>query len=133
MLTIPKAFTKFDVLMPNGIKLLGINDDDEAQRAAFFLREALNVAGIDPSYYMTKLEEAVEATKAKQAALAPPPGKSKPFTTVAALYLAEKQLDNGRKTLEDKQATFDAFVELFGNMDFNSIDAEQATLIRASV
>lgn len=126
MLTIPTAFTKFDVLMPNGIKLLGIEDDDEAQRAAFFLREALGVAGIDPAYYVTKLEEAVEATKAKQANQATATGKSKPFSKVAALYLAEKQLDNGRKTLEDKQATFDTFVELFGDDDFNAVGAEQA-------
>lgn len=33
MLTIPKAFTKFEVLMPNGIKLLGINDDGWQQSA----------------------------------------------------------------------------------------------------
>ena len=126
MLTIPTAFTKFDVLLPNGIKLLGIDDDSEAQRAAFFLREALNVAGIDPSYYMTKLEEAVEATKAKQAAQAPATGKSKPFNKVARMYLDEKRLDNGSKTLEDKQRTFDTLVELFGDMDFNAFGAEQA-------
>lgn len=126
MLTTPTAFTKFDVLLPNGIKLLGINDDSEAQRAAFFLREALNVAGIDPSYYMTKLEEAVDATKAKQAAQAPAAGKSKPFSKVARMYLDEKRLDNGGKTLEDKQRTFDTLVELFGDMDFNAFGAEQA-------
>lgn len=126
MLTIPTAFTKFDVLLPNGIKLVGINDDSEAQRAAFFLREALNVAGIDPSYYMTKLEEAVEATKPKQAAQAPSTGKSKPFSKVARMYLDEKRLDNGGKTLEDKQRTFDTLVELFGDMDFNAFGAEQA-------
>ena len=126
MLTIPTAFTKFDDLLPNGIKLLGIDDDSEAQRAAFFLREALNVAGIDPSYYMTKLEEAVEATKAKQAAQTPETGKSKPFSKVARMYLDEKRLDNGGKTLEDKQRTFDTLVELFGDMDFNAFGAEQA-------
>lgn len=126
MLTIPTAFTKFDVLLPNGIKLFGINDDDEAQRAAIFLRETLKVAGIEPSHYMTVLEEAVEATKAKQAAQAPTAGKSKLFSKVARMYLDEKRLDNGGKTLEDKQRTFGTFVELFGDLDFNGIGAEQA-------
>lgn len=126
MLTIPTAFTKFDVLMPNGIQLLGINDDDEAHRAAIFLRETLAVAGIEPSHYMAVLEEAVEATKAEQAARGPAVGKSKPFSKVARMYLDEKRLDNGGKTLEDKQRTFGTFVELFGDLDFNGVGAEQA-------
>ncbi|WP_298826516.1 hypothetical protein [uncultured Piscinibacter sp.] len=126
MLNLPAILSKFDVVLPNGIKLMGIDDDIEARRAATFLRDVLSTAGSGERDYTAALDDAAQAARMVSASHAPAAGKSKPFSKVAAMYMAEKQLDNGRKTLDDKQATFDTFVELFGDMDFNTIAAEQA-------
>jgi integrase len=127
-----EALRKLEVLLPSGARITDIKTDDDARLAALMLR-AVDVGAdagaildaLQPTLGVSaesSLERLVALAQSRSAAV----GASKPFSTVAKLYMAEKALDNSVKTREDKSATFAAFQAMHGDQDFNAVSAEQA-------
>ncbi|QDJ38370.1 hypothetical protein CBR67_17710 [Bordetella hinzii] len=72
-------------------------------------------------------QQATEATQAVQVVSASPAiPKTKLFSKVKDFYLEEKKQFNGEKTLDEKAGKYQEFIDLFGDLDFNSIRAETA-------
>ncbi len=81
------------------------------------------------------LLEQAQKLKAETAAASPAPGpnspstpkaKTKLFSEVVPLYIAEKALDNTPKTLEEKRATYTEFQRLFTDGDVGGFESEHA-------
>lgn len=51
---------------------------------------------------------------------------TKPLTNAIADYLAQKALENSVKTLKEKESTYNKFINLYGDIDTNSVSAETA-------
>jgi integrase len=129
------TFRKLDVVFPNGMEFKNINTDDDLERLnklidtpainEFFRQSAEGLARV-------RAERAVEvgapaASPVAQAAVAPAQtARTKPFSEVVKLYLAQKKLENVAKTLEEKETTYTEFQTLFGDADLNSLGSEQA-------
>ncbi|MBV2157540.1 hypothetical protein EUC41_10090 [Achromobacter denitrificans] len=79
------------------------------------------------------LGQAAKSQAAKQAAAAaptatpaPPAIQTKRYSAVVDLYLEEKRLSNGQKTIIEKTSKYTEFQQLFGDHDMNSIVAQTA-------
>ncbi len=117
-----KAFKKdgreFDAEFPDGTKLTGINTDDDLRRAKELMLSRIEAIGpIEPHYAPTR-----EQTRPA------PTFKGKRFLAATKPYMEEMATDdiNNLKTREDKEATYAAFAEQFGNPYMGSIDKNHA-------
>ena len=124
-----------DVVLPNGIQFNNIDTDDDLGRFMKIVDEPTIKAFLAQSaegLVRVQSERAAYAQHAASAAIAqtppftPPAARTKPFSAVVKLYLAQKKLENVAKTLEEKEATYGGFQALFGDVDTNSLGSEQA-------
>jgi integrase len=124
---------KLDVEFPSGFKISNVHTADDYER----LKELL--ARGDVQQFLKESTARIADVQAHLGiaptdASAPPPGpvapakaRTKIFSEVVGLYLAEKKLDNTRKTIEEKQSTYNEYARLFTDADMNSMGDEQAT------
>ena len=119
------TFKKFDLVLPSGVQVNNINTDDDVTRVQKLFD--------DPN--VKYLLEQAQKLKAATAAASPfpvagspsaPKAKTKLFSEVVPLYLAEKALDNTPKTLEEKRATYAEFERLFTDADIGVFESEHA-------
>lgn len=116
---------RFDLILPNGLEVRNLNTDEDVRRFQDLVQ--------DPVIQHLLREAAIAKEKKKEAAASSPPSppekitaKTKLFSEAVTLYMAEKKHDNSPKTLLEKSSTLDEFKAFFGDVDLNSIGAEQA-------
>ena len=116
---------KFDVIFPSGLTVRDINTDDDLDRLGRFMempqvKQQLASTPLPPTQG-EPLKEA-PALRAPSALVQ----RSKLFSDVVSLYVAEKALDNTAKTIKEKKSCFDEVVKYFGDHDINKYNAETA-------
>lgn len=116
---------KFDLVFPGGVQVNNINTDDDVTRVQKLFDDP-NVKYLLEQ--AQKLKAATAAASPAPAAGSPsaPKAKTKLFSEVVPLYLAEKALDNTPKTLEEKRATYAEFQRLFTDTDVGGLESEHA-------
>ncbi|MDN7880513.1 site-specific integrase [Burkholderia aenigmatica] len=97
---------KLDIVLPNGMQLNNINNDDDLRRAKALLASIHQAGSNTPSQPVKPI--------------------SQRLSKVVELYLAEKKLDNNAKTLRDKSSVYDEFLGWFEDKDINSYVADTA-------
>ncbi len=118
---------KFDIeRSPDGtVKITNINSEQDltllekmsqSEQLKFWLGQAAE----------SKAAKEAAAATASPPATALPTIKTKTYSVVVELYLDEKRLSNGRKTIIEKTSKYAAFQALFGDHDMNSIVAQTA-------
>ncbi|MFJ0662080.1 site-specific integrase [Bordetella bronchiseptica] len=119
---------KFDVELPNGIKITGINSDEDVSRLERLSKSELLQFWLDKakSAPSPNLGEPFGNVPAGQPTASPAKLKTDLFLSVVKSYINEKRFDNSEKTLKEKRSTYDEFARLFGNVDTNSITTETA-------
>ena len=110
---------KFDVDLPNGAVVRGIETDDDLRRAKDFMSHAASIGMLAPG----DRQPATDA-RPKEERKGPP----RPFYKAIKPYLAEKAKDdqNDPKTLRDKEATYALFAVQFEEPDMSMIDKAMA-------
>lgn len=110
---------KFDVELPNGAIVRGINTDDDLRRAKDFVSHAESIGMLSPADPQPRAD-----TRPRAARKGPP----RPFYKAIKPYLAEKAKDdqNDPKTLRDKEATYALFAVQFSEPDMSMIDKAMA-------
>ena len=110
---------KFDVELPNGAIVRGINTDDDLRRAKDFVSHAESIGMVDSENLPLRPAHAPETHKK---------GPPRPFYKAVKPYLAEKAKDdqNDPKTLRDKEATYALFAVQFNEPDMSMIDKAMA-------
>lgn len=124
-----------DVVLPNGIQFNNIDTDDDLSRfmkivdeptiKAFLKQSAEGMARVRAEQW-AHAQTSADSAAAHAAAAAPQAARTKPFSEVVKLYLAQKKLENVAKTLEEKELAYTDFQTLFGDADLNSLGSEQA-------
>ena len=125
------AIKKFDLILPGGVEVRNINSKQDIDLL-------LELTGADP------LQDLLKAASTRLKASPPnPPGgtlekgcfvpqdgtpklKTKLFSVATELYLAEKAHDNSNKTIAEKRSAYKEFINLFGDVDTNSITPDTA-------
>ena len=125
----PEKLRELGVPLPSGARITDIESDEDARRVALML-QALD-AGASAEEVVARAQPlpgipAEQRLRALTAARAASAGRGRRFSKVAEMYLAEKKLDNSRKTQEDKKATYAAFKALHGDMDFEALGSDHA-------
>lgn len=121
---------KLDVEFPSGFKITNVHTADDYERLKELLANGdvkqfleLSTARIaDVQAHVCITPHAAPAAPSVPAA--PPKAKTKPFSEVVKLYLAEKKLDNTAKTLTEKLATYTEYQRLFGDVDLSALGNE---------
>lgn len=110
---------KFDVELPSGAIVRGINTDDDLRRAKNFVSHAQSIGMLSPADRPERSENRHQA---------PRKGPPRPFYKAIKPYLAEKAKDdqNDPKTLRDKEATYALFAVQFNEPDMSMIDKAMA-------
>lgn len=111
-------YKKFDIELPNGVKVSGINTDEDVAR----------LEQLSKSEFFDKLIQRTEVLKqaAHQLVTPKPIIKSKKFSDVVKLYIEERKISNSPKTISEKESKYLEFQTLFTDPDFNSISSETA-------
>ena len=122
---------KLDVIFPSGLEVKNINTEADFDRFKELMEsgrldEAMKTSARTIEEVRSHLGMAPSAEVMKPPSSPTAPAKTKPFSVATELYLAEKKLDNKPKTLDEKRGTFAEFSRLFGDLDTNSINSEQA-------
>lgn len=111
---------KFDIELPNGVKVTGINSDEDVNRLErlsesellkFWLNEAKEFREKNPTYRPPKVEQKLQ---------------TKPFSEVVKLYIEERKKSNSSKTISEKESKYLEFKTLFNDPNFNFITDETA-------
>ncbi len=131
---------KLDVEFPSGFKISNVNTPDDFAFLKRLLPDDVVKRFLEESAAGTAAAqkqrgtapEATADTPAKPAApVAAPSAKTKPFSDVVALYLAEKKLDNTPKTLTEKLATYTEYQRLFGDVDISALGSEASVSFKS--
>ncbi|WP_409053657.1 site-specific integrase [Variovorax sp. GrIS 2.14] len=126
-------FRKLDLTFPSGFEIKNVNTAEDFER----LKELLANGSIQQ--FLSESSRQIEEVRAslcmppsgavhasQQAPGAPVKARTKIFSEVVSLYLAEKKLDNTRKTIEEKQSTYNEYARLFSDSDINALGDEPA-------
>lgn len=98
-------------------KFTGINTEDDLRRAKDLMRSHIEAIGpIDPEVLRPRVNRPAHG----------PEALGKRFTEATKGYLAEKAHDNDAKTIADKEATYAAFIAVFGDTRMLVIEKPQA-------
>ena len=110
---------KFDVKLPNGGEITGINTDGDLRRAKDFMSHIESIGMIEPEHRPLRPAHASETTQKSP---------RRPFHKAVRPYLAEKAKDdqNDPKTLRDKEATYALFASQFDDPDISTIGKAMA-------
>jgi integrase len=108
---------KFDVVLPGGVELKNVNTDDDARRVGELLARVPALAARAPAAALPEQAHHRGAT----------------FKTVAGQYLGELKAAGleEAKGIEDKEATYGAFVEEFENPRIGSVTKEMVGSFKA--
>ena len=122
----PQKLRELGVILPNGTRFTDIETDDDARRVALIMKAAGAGASSDDILDLLRVQIPGGLSVEKRAAAlmgtlaAPAVGKTEKFSTAYELYLAEKELAGNReKTIADKRSSYEAFVEMHGDLDIN--------------
>ena len=110
---------KFDVELPSGAIVRGINTDDDLRRAKDFVSHAESIGMLSPADRLERAETRPQAARK---------GPPRPFYKAIKPYLVEKAKDdqNDPKTLRDKEATYALFAVQFKEPDMSMVDKAMA-------
>ncbi len=113
---------RFDVQLPNGMRIENIDSDEDAQRAKRFIEDFADIGVIAPEH--RPLRQPV-----------PPKRPHRSFLQATAPHLAEwgKGRDEHDKGVPDKKSTFAAFAEHAGDPDLADIDKATAVSFKLAL
>jgi len=116
---------EFDVVLPNGTQISGLNSDDDIRRAKelFGSQFAEAIAAAPASPFIPPILPA-SALAAISAQRATPIGL--PIRKLLELYEAQRKLENVPKTVDAKVATIEGFIKLFGERAITGYGFDEA-------
>lgn len=115
---------KFGLKLPNGVEFTDIKSKEEFEIVRSIIGDDAfaEITGDSTRSIGACLSSGGVGTNTQSV----PKIRTKPLTNAIADYLAQKALENSVKTLKEKESTYNKFINLYGDIDTNSVSAETA-------